>query len=102
MSLWKCRWISGNATLTIVESRKARKAPKAATSSTAEEEGWRRRVSGACTRRRRLLGPTGPAAMTGAALLVAAVCTVKGNSTFLKDQGYVTRQRRRFNGGLVA
>ncbi|COX69096.1 Uncharacterised protein [Mycobacterium tuberculosis] len=36
MSLWKCRWISGNATLTIVESRKARKAPKAATSSTAE------------------------------------------------------------------
>jgi hypothetical protein len=34
--------MAGKAMLTIVESRKARKAPKAATSSTAVEEGWRR------------------------------------------------------------
>ncbi len=43
----------------VVESRKARKAPKAATSSTAEEEGWRRHVSGACATGR-LLGAVGP------------------------------------------
>jgi hypothetical protein len=43
---WKYRWMAGNAMLTIVESRNARKAPKAATSSTDVDDGCRRLASG--------------------------------------------------------
>jgi hypothetical protein len=45
-------WMLGNAMFTIVESRKARKAPKAATNSTAIDVGCRRTVSGPTRRRR--------------------------------------------------
>ncbi len=65
MSLWKC-WISGNATLTIVESRKAGKAPKAATSSNCRGGGLVVAGRGVHARRRSLAD--GIMASDGAAL----------------------------------
>src|ERR1700722_5513344 len=101
MSLWwKYRWIAGKAMFTIVESRNARKAPKAATSNTAVDDGWRRLRSrmGSPTDRWLRLVPATAFVLTTAAPrppLLAMSTPIRAAAADAVDAAIVAEQPRR-------